>query len=124
MGESREYEIRTDIPFAPLETIDVPALIDACRHDWFNQSLGRVNDSVVRLGIFQGEFHFHKHDREDEFFLVLDGKLLIDFEDRTVELTQHQGLLVPCGVVHRTRSPERSVVLMIEGATVVPTGDE
>jgi mannose-6-phosphate isomerase-like protein (cupin superfamily) len=124
MGEPHDYEIRMDIPYEPLEAIDLPTLVDGCRHDWFNQSLGRVNDSVVRLGIFEGEFHFHKHDREDEFFLVLSGRLLIDLEDRTVELTEHQGMLVPRGVVHRTRSPERSVVLMIEGATVAPTGDE
>lgn len=124
MSETTNYEIRTDIRFEGLETVDLPALVDACTDDWFNQSLCRVNDSVVRLGIFKGEFHFHKHDREDEFFLVLDGTFLVDFEDRTVELTRHQGILVPHGVAHRTRSPERSVVLMIEGDTVVPTGDD
>jgi mannose-6-phosphate isomerase-like protein (cupin superfamily) len=118
-----EYEIRTDVRFGGLETIDLPGLVEACEHEWFNQSLCRVNRSVVRLGVLQGEFHFHKHDREDEFFLVLDGTLLVDFEDGTVELTRHQGLLVPRGVVHRTRSPTRCVALMIEGDTVVPTGD-
>lgn len=124
MGEATNYEIRTDIRYGGLETIDLPALVEACEHDWFNQSLCRVNDSVVRLGVFKGEFHFHKHDREDEFFLVLDGELLVDFEEETVELSRHQGILVPHGVVHRTRSPERSVVLMIEGDTVEPTGDD
>jgi mannose-6-phosphate isomerase-like protein (cupin superfamily) len=123
MGEATNYEIREDIRFDGLETMDLPALVDECQHDWFNQSLCRVNDSVLRLGVFKGEFHVHKHDREDEFFLVLDGKLLVDFEDETVKLRQHQGILIPRGVVHRTRSPERSVVLMIEGDTVVPTGD-
>jgi mannose-6-phosphate isomerase-like protein (cupin superfamily) len=123
MSDPTTYEIRTRIAFGGLERIDFPALVEACKYDWFNQSLCRVNGSVVRLGVFKGEFHFHKHDREDEFFLVLDGKLLIDFEDETVQLARHQGLLVPRGVVHRTRSPERSVALMIEGDTVVPTGD-
>ena len=123
MSEPTRYEIRTDIRYGGLERVDLPGLVAGCEHDWFNQSLCRVNDSVVRLGVFQGEFHFHKHDREDEFFLVLDGRLLVDVEDETFELARHQGLLVPRGVVHRTRSLERSVVLMIEGSTVVPTGD-
>jgi len=123
MSESTDYEILTNIAFGGLERIDLAALVEACKHDWFNQSLCCVNDSVVRLGIFKGEFHLHRHEREDEFFLVLDGKLLIDFESETVELTRHQAILVPHGVIHRTRSPERSVVLMIEGATVNPIGD-
>ena len=123
MGEATGYHITTDSRFDGLEVIDVPMIVDTCDHDWFNQSLCRINDSVVRLGVFKGEFHFHKHDREDEFFLVLDGKLLLDIGDKTGELTRHQGMRVPRGIIHRTRSPERSVVLMIEGATVQPIGD-
>jgi mannose-6-phosphate isomerase-like protein (cupin superfamily) len=73
--------------------------------------------------VFLGEFHFHKHDREDELFYVLEGKLLVDFEDRTVELAPRQGIVVPRGVVHRTRAQERTVVLMVEAATVKPIGD-
>ena len=124
MNDPAKYEIHTDIRFDGLETMDLPKLVADCQHDWFNQSLCRVNESVVRLGIFKGEFHFHKHDREDEFFLVLEGELQIDLEEKTVELTRHQGILVPHGVTHRTRSAERSVVLMIEGDTVKPTGDD
>ena len=90
---------------------------------WWNQSLCQVNDSVARIGVFLGEFHWHKHDREDELFFVLEGKLLLDLEGRTVELGPRQGLMVPRGVLHRTRAHERTVVLMIEAATVVPTGD-
>jgi mannose-6-phosphate isomerase-like protein (cupin superfamily) len=91
---------------------------------WFNQTLTRVNDCVVRLGILEGEYHWHKHDAEDEFFLVLDGELLIDVEGRdTVALGRHLGFTVPRGVVHRTRAPARTVVLMVEAATVTPTGD-
>jgi mannose-6-phosphate isomerase-like protein (cupin superfamily) len=82
-----------------------------------------VNDCVVRLGIVKGEFHWHKHDREDEFFYVVEGRLFLDLEDRTVELTPRQGFMVPREVVHRTRAPERTVMLMIEGSTVTPTGD-
>jgi mannose-6-phosphate isomerase-like protein (cupin superfamily) len=78
---------------------------------------------VVRLGVLQGEFHWHKHDEEDEFFYVVEGWLLIDLEGWTIELRPQQGFTVPRGVRHRTRALERTVVLMIEGAGVVPTGD-
>jgi mannose-6-phosphate isomerase-like protein (cupin superfamily) len=116
------YAIHTDVKFGPLELIDV-ARFQREHEPWFNQTLTRVNDCVVRLGILHGEFHWHKHDKEDEFFYVVEGRLLIDLEGRTVELTPQQGFTVPTGVVHRTRAPERTVVLMIEGATVTPTGD-
>jgi len=119
-----EYHIHTGVEFGPMEQIDVEALEQACEHDWFNQTLCRVNDSVVRLGVLKGEFHWHQHENEDEFFFVARGRLLIDLEDRTIELTSHQGTVVPRGVLHRTRAPERTVVLMIEADTVTPTGDD
>jgi mannose-6-phosphate isomerase-like protein (cupin superfamily) len=118
------YVTRLNIQYAPLEIVDVPALVEACRDKWYNQTLCRVNDSIVRLGVIQGEYHWHKHDDEDEFFYVVDGALLIDLEGRTVELTPRQGFVVPKGVLHRTRAPERAIILMVEGAGVVPTGDQ
>lgn len=123
MNSPAPYSINLDAKFGPLELIDVQALADACREKWYNQTLCRVNDCVVRLGVLHGEFHWHKHDHEDEFFHVVDGQLLIDLEGRSVELHPRQGLLVPKGVVHRTRAPQRCLVLMIEGAGVEPTGD-
>ena len=123
MGTQTPYSIHLDARYAPLELIDVQALVDACKDPWYNQTLCRVNDSVVRLGVLQGEFHWHKHDKEDEFFYVVDGRFDIDLEGRTVTLGPRQGFAVPKGVLHRTRAPERTVVLMIEGAGVVPTGD-
>ena len=118
-----EYSIHTDVKYEPLELVDAGRLADDCTERWWNQTLSRVNDAVVRLGVFQGEFHWHKHDREDEFFYVIEGTLLIDLEGRTVSLGPRQGLMVPRGVVHRTRALERTVALMVEAATVVPTGD-
>jgi mannose-6-phosphate isomerase-like protein (cupin superfamily) len=117
------YDIHLDEKFGGLELIDVDA--EAAAHEpWFNQTLTRVNDSVVRLGVLDGDFHWHKHADEDEFFLVLDGELLIDLEHRdTVTLRPHQAYTVPRGIVHRTRAPVRTVILMVEGAGVVPTGD-
>jgi mannose-6-phosphate isomerase-like protein (cupin superfamily) len=119
------YNINLDDKYGQSALVDIPADVEACTEDWFNQTLTSVNDSVVRLGILHGEFHWHKHDVEDEFFLVLDGRLLIDIEgDDTVELRRHQGYTVPRGVVHRTRAPEKTVVVMVEPAGVVPTGDD
>lgn len=123
MAHKTEYVIQTDVKFGPMELVDVPGLVAACKDPWFNQSLCKVNDCVVRLGILQGEFHWHHHDTEDEFFYVIDGRLLVDFEDRTEELTPGKGILVPRMTKHKTRAPEKTVVLMFEGAGVVPTGD-
>jgi len=117
------YETRLDIAFQPLELIDVKALSDACEYKWFNQTLCKVNGSVVRMGVIQGEYHWHKHDDDDEFFYVVDGKLLIDLQERTVELAPRQGFVVPKTVVHRTRAPERTVILMVENAGIIPTGN-
>jgi len=117
------YTIHTDVKYSPLELFDVGALQRETKERWFNQTLCEVNDCVVRLGVLQGEFHWHKHDDQDEFFYVVEGRFCIDLEGRTVELAPQQGFTVPKGVVHRTRAPQRSVVLMIEGKGVVPTGD-
>jgi mannose-6-phosphate isomerase-like protein (cupin superfamily) len=117
------YATHLDIKFPPLTLVDVPTLVAQCKDAWYNQTLCKVNDSVVRLGVMQGEYHWHKHDNDDEFFFVLDGRFLIDLEDRTVELQPQQGFTVPKGVVHRTRAPVRSTILMIETAAIVPTGD-
>jgi mannose-6-phosphate isomerase-like protein (cupin superfamily) len=118
-----EYDIHTDVKYRPLEVVDAGKLADDCAEPWWNQSLCQVNDSVARLGVFKGEFHWHKHDLEDELFFVLEGRLFVDLEDRTFTLEPRQGVVVPKGVVHRTRAPERTVVLMVEAASVVPTGD-
>ena len=117
------YDIHLDVKFDPLNHIDLDAEAAAVE-PWFNQTLTQVNDSVVRLGVIEGDFHWHKHEVEDEFFLVLDGTLLIDIEGAdTVRLERHQAYMVPRGVVHRTRAPVRTTILMVEPAGVVPTGD-
>jgi mannose-6-phosphate isomerase-like protein (cupin superfamily) len=122
MAGRDDYTINLDDKYGSLRLIDIPA--EAAAHEpWFNQTLTTVNDSVVRLGIIEGDFHWHHHDEEDEFFLVLEGRLLIDLADRTVTLEPHQGFTVPRGVEHRTRAPQRTTILMLEAAGVVPTGD-
>ena len=123
MSDNNKYSIDLEIKFKPLEIINIPLLIANCTKKWQNMSLCEVNDSIVRLAVIEGEFHWHKHDREDEFFYVVQGKLLIDLEDKTVELTPQQCFTVPKGVNHRTRAPIRTAILMFEGETVTPTGD-
>lgn len=123
MSADAKYSIHTDVKFPPLQRIDIRQLAGAVREKWFNQTLCQVNESVIRLGVIEGDFHWHKHDKEAEFFYVVDGKLLIDLEGRTVELSPQQGFVVPEGVQHRTRAPARSIILMVERSTVVPTGD-
>jgi mannose-6-phosphate isomerase-like protein (cupin superfamily) len=118
------YDTRLNILHKPLELIDEKAVSDAAPHKWYNQTLCQVNASVVRVGVIQGEYHWHKHDDDDEFFYVVEGKLLIDLERRIVELTPRQGFVVPKGVLHRTRAPQRTVILMFENAGIVPTGDK
>jgi mannose-6-phosphate isomerase-like protein (cupin superfamily) len=121
--DPESYRIQLDDKYGHLRRIDVAA--EASAHEpWFNQTLTTVNDSLVRLGLFKGEFHWHKHDEQDEFFFVLEGQLLLDVEGReTIVLDPQQGYTVPKGVMHRTRAPERTVVLMVEAVGVKPTGD-
>ena len=121
--ENYPYATFLNVLVPPLEVVDVPALVETVKHPWYNQTLCKVNDSVIRLGVMQGEYHWHKHVDLDEFFFVLEGAFLIDLEDRTVELKPWQGFVVPRDVVHRTRAPERCVILMVERADIIPTGD-
>ena len=130
-----EYETRLDVRFGPLEKVDLKAVVDGVTHPWFNQTLCRVNESVVRLGVVKGEYHWHKHDDLDEFFYVVEGRLLIDVDEKatdersagrsskTIELDPRQGFVVPKGVLHRTRAAQRTIMLMVEGESIVPTGD-
>lgn len=140
MSDPNDYPYATylDIKFPALSLVDVPGLIESVADQWYNQTLCKVNDSVVRLGVMQGEYHWHKHDHDDEFFFVLDGHFIIDLEEsvqsppgqdastssvRSIDLQPRQGFVVPKGVVHRTRAPERAVILMVENAGIIPTGD-
>ena len=122
-AETFRYETRLNILYKPLEIVEEKALADACTFKWYNQTLCQVNGSVVRLGVFEGEYHWHKHDDDDEFFYVVEGKLLIDLAGRVLELEARQGAVVPKGVMHRTRAEQRTVVLMVENAGIIPTGN-
>lgn len=124
------YAIHLDVLVPALEKIELDPLVARVRDAWYNQTLVRVNDSVVRVGVIKGEYHWHHHDNDDEFFFVISGRLLIDLDPqgdgvtpgRVIELRAREGFVVPKGVEHRTRAPERTVILMVETASIVPTG--
>ena len=117
------YETHLNVLCEQLEVIDVPGIVAGVTHPWWNQTLCRVNASVVRLGVVRGEYHWHKHDDEDEFFYVVSGRFIIELEGREVVLNPRDGFVVPKGVMHRPRAPVKTVILMVEGAGIVPTGD-
>jgi mannose-6-phosphate isomerase-like protein (cupin superfamily) len=123
MEKQFNYVTRLDVKFAHLQKMDIPLMVKECTDKWFNQTLTKVNESVVRIGIVEGEYHWHKHDNDDEFFFVLEGQLLIDLEDQTIELNPHQGVTITKGVMHRPRAPRKTVMLMVETSNIVPTGD-
>ncbi len=117
------YTTHLDIKFGHFELIDIPAMVRECKDKWFNQTLTQVNDSVVRLGIVEGEYHWHKHDNEDEFFFCLEGQFIIELENETVTLNPLQGYTISRGVMHKPRAPKKTVILMVETSAIQPTGD-
>jgi len=123
MYKQHNYVTKLDVKFAHLEKIDVNEIVAACTDRWFNQTLVKVNDSVVRIGIVEGEYHWHKHDNDDEFFFVLSGQLVIDLQDTSITLNPNEGVTVTRGVMHRPRAPHKTVMLMVETSTIQPTGD-
>jgi len=123
MEKQFDYVTKLDIKYEHLQRMDIPQMVKECKDKWFNQTLTQVNESVVRLGIVEGEYHWHKHDNDDEFFFVLEGQLLIDLEGQTIELNSNQGVTISRGVMHRPRAPKRTVMLMVETSAIQPTGD-
>ena len=123
MEKQFDYVTKLDIKYEHLQRMDIPQMVKECKDKWFNQTLTQVNESVVRLGIVEGEYHWHKHDNDDEFFFVLEGQLLIDLEGQTIELNPNQGVTISKGVMHRPRAPKRTVMLMVETSEIQPTGD-
>ena len=123
MENQFKYVTKLDVKYEHLQKIDVPEIVRDCKDKWFNQTLTKVNESVVRLGIVEGEYHWHKHDNDDEFFFVVEGQLLIDLENETIELNPGQGVTITKGVMHRPRAPRKTVMLMVETSAIQPTGD-
>jgi len=123
MSIQNNYVTKLDIKYEHFEFIDIPKLVKDVKDKWFNQTLTEVNGSVVRVGIVEGEYHWHKHENDDEFFFVLEGKLFVDLENRSIELNPGQGITVSKNILHRTRAPKKMVILMVENKGIIPTGD-
>ena len=124
MKEKYNYVTKLDIKYQHLQRIDVPQIVKECTDKWFNQTLTIVNDSAIRLGIVEGEYHWHKHDNDDEFFFVVEGQLLIEIENNdTIELNPGQGVTITKGIMHRPIAPIKTIMLMVETSTIEPTGD-
>ena len=123
MKDFDKYNTKLNVRYKHFEVIDIPQIVNETKEKWFNQTLTQVNDSVVRVGIVEGEYHWHKHEHDDEFFFVLEGKLFVDLEDKTFELNPGQGVTITKNVLHRTRAPKKTVMLMVENKGIIPTGD-
>jgi len=123
MDQQYNYVTKLDVRFGHLQKMNIPKIVAECTHKWFNQTLTTVNESVVRIGIVEGEYHWHKHENDDEFFFVLDGQLLIDLESQTIELNPNEGVTITKGVMHRPRALKKTVMLMVETSGIIPTGN-
>ena len=124
MSKKYDYNQQMNIKYDHQEVVDVPKIVKECTDKWFNQSLTKVNDSVVRIGIIEGDYHWHKHDDDDEFFFVISGKLYIDLEDKTIELNANEGTTISKGIMHRPRAPKKVVMLMVETIDIDPIGND
>ena len=124
MKKEYEYNQIMDVKFQHQELIDISSIVNECDDKWFNETLTRINDSVARIGIVEGEYHWHTHEDDDEFFFVLSGKIFIDLKDKTIELNPHQGVTISKGTAHRPRAPEKTVMLMVETAAIDPIGND
>ena len=118
-----DYDIHLDEKYGKSTVIDIPAEM-AANQPWFNQTLTSVNDAVVRLGIIEGDFHWHKHDDQDEFFLVLEGAAADRHRGRGHRDPQPaRGLHGAARRGAHDARARRTTILMVESAGVVPTGD-
>lgn len=75
------------------------------------------------MAVFEGEYHWHTHENDDEFFLVYKGSITISTENGSINLSEGEGTIIPKGIKHKPSSKERSVVLMIEPANLKSQGD-
>ena len=124
MKKKYDYNQLMEVKYDHHEVIEVPKIVKDCTDKWFNQTLTKVNDSVVRIGIVEGDYHWHKHDEDDEFFFVLSGKLYIDLDDQTIELNPNEGTTISKGIMHRPRAPKKTVMLMVETDSIDPIGND
>lgn len=101
--------------YPALTVVDARSEASLVTDSYKNQVLFDINDGCMRLSVFEGEYRWHHHPASDELFLVVSGRLEIEFGDgRQVALTEWQSIVVPAGVVHRTRAVGRTVNITFE----------
>jgi mannose-6-phosphate isomerase-like protein (cupin superfamily) len=90
---------------------------------WSPKIVGELNGQHIKLVKFQGEFVWHKHDDEDEMFLVIEGVLKMELRDKTIEIHKNEFLIVPKGTEHRPVADEEVAVMLFEPASTLNTGN-
>jgi mannose-6-phosphate isomerase-like protein (cupin superfamily) len=90
---------------------------------WSPKIIARMNDCHFKLVKFQGDFIWHRHNDTDEVFMVLSGKMYIDFRDGKIELKQGELLVVPKGVEHKPNAEKQCEIMLVEPAGTINTGD-
>ena len=106
-----------------MEKVNLAEKLALFADHWSPKIVGELNGQHVKLVKFRGEFVWHKHDHEDELFLVVKGRFTMEFRDRHVALDEGEFLIVPRGVEHRPVADEEVHVLLFEPATTLNTGD-
>jgi mannose-6-phosphate isomerase-like protein (cupin superfamily) len=90
---------------------------------WAPKIVGELNNHLVKLVRFQGDFLWHSHENEDEMFLVVKGRFTMRYRDRDVLVREGEFVIVPRGVEHMPVSPEECWVMLVEPATTLNTGN-
>ena len=106
-----------------MEKINISQKLSLFNDHWNPRIVGELNNQHVKLAKFQGEFIWHKHDNEDEMFLVLEGKFTMEFRDKKVELKKGDFLIVPKGVEHKPVAENEVSVMLFEPVSTLNTGD-
>lgn len=106
-----------------MEKVNIGEKLSLFSDHWSPKIVAELNGQHVKLAKFKGPFVWHKHDDEDEMFLVLKGRFTMEFRDKTVELCENEFLVVPKGVEHRPVADEEVSVMLFEPITTLNTGD-
>ncbi len=106
-----------------MDKVNLTQKFDLIQEYWHPKIIGEVNKSYVKLVKFIGEFVWHKHDNEDELFLVVKGNLLIKLRDKDIRLSEGELVIIPKGVEHMPVAEKEVQVILLEPKTTVNTGD-
>ena len=105
-----------------VKKINIDQKLSLFNDHWNPRIIGELNKQHVKLAKIKGEFIWHKHDKEDEMFLVLKGTLKIEFRDRIETIHENEIIIVPKGVEHRPIAEEEVSIMLFEPATTINTG--